>query len=224
MSIELLQNGNKIKSFIFNVQKVRSFVLSNEKGEAIIIDPGNSNDEENQEIASYIDSNGLTPIAILFTHGHIDHMIGSGWLKERYGVESWVDRGDYSLLKEEVADALLKFFSYDTASGDLVVENYYCRDEKHTFGSIEAEVIYSSGHTEGSVLLYFPAFNALFVGDNFDKKRIWFLNSSYVEFIEMLKRTVLTFPLETTLYSGHSDSWLLKETILPSSVRHLLEG
>ena len=48
--------------------------------DCLVFDPG----LEPGEILEYLDQHGLTPAAILITHGHSDHIAGNGTLKERF--------------------------------------------------------------------------------------------------------------------------------------------
>jgi hydroxyacylglutathione hydrolase len=48
--------------------------------DCLVIDPG----FQPGEILEYLDQHGLTPAAILITHGHSDHIAGNAALKQRY--------------------------------------------------------------------------------------------------------------------------------------------
>ena len=50
------------------------------RDDCLVFDPG----LEPDEILDYLDQHGLTPAAILITHGHSDHIAGNGTLKERF--------------------------------------------------------------------------------------------------------------------------------------------
>jgi hypothetical protein len=49
-----------LKAFTFNPFGVNGFVLSNDAGEAILIDPSVSSEQEEQALARYIEQNKLT--------------------------------------------------------------------------------------------------------------------------------------------------------------------
>ena len=51
-------------------------------GEAAIVDPGG----EEERIVAAIREEGVTPVKILLTHGHIDHVGGAAALAERLGI------------------------------------------------------------------------------------------------------------------------------------------
>jgi hydroxyacylglutathione hydrolase len=66
-------------------------------GECFIVDPSFNT----QEIVSILNSTGWKPAAILNTHGHLDHIIGNGPLKERLpDVPLLIGKGDAAMLTD----------------------------------------------------------------------------------------------------------------------------
>ena len=71
--------GISVVKFTFGPFQENTYVVHD--GEAcVIIDPGCSNRSEEQELVSFVSNNNLTPIAILLTHGHIDHIFGCDFI------------------------------------------------------------------------------------------------------------------------------------------------
>ena len=66
-----------IKQFVVNPFGVNGFVLSNDAGDAILIDPSVSNEREEAALANYIATNSLTVRHLLNTHLHLDHVLFS---------------------------------------------------------------------------------------------------------------------------------------------------
>ena len=50
--------------------------------EAVVFDPN-----EDEELLSLLNSNGIEKVHILLTHGHYDHISGVEWLKGKTGAE-----------------------------------------------------------------------------------------------------------------------------------------
>ena len=73
-----------IKSFYFNPYRECTYVVSNAAKQAIIIDAGMYEDKEKQRFLDYILSEQLTPIALLITHTHPDHVCGIEYLEQTY--------------------------------------------------------------------------------------------------------------------------------------------
>lgn len=76
----------KIEKFVVNPLGENSFVISDETGECIFIDPGFFYDEEKDEIRAYISNNKLNPVKITNTHCHFDHIMGVEFIREEYGI------------------------------------------------------------------------------------------------------------------------------------------
>ena len=50
------------------------------RSDCLVFDPG----LEPDQIAAYLDEKGLTPAALMITHGHADHIAGNAFMKERW--------------------------------------------------------------------------------------------------------------------------------------------
>ena len=77
----------KVKKFTFNPFQENTYIISNEKKECIIIDPGCSNLNEEKEINFYIENSNLSPKYLLNTHCHIDHILGNNFIKSNWDVK-----------------------------------------------------------------------------------------------------------------------------------------
>ena len=70
----------QIKKFVFSPFQENTYVLYNEDKEAWIIDPGCFYEEESQALKEFILEEGLTPVKLLNTHCHLDHIFGNNCL------------------------------------------------------------------------------------------------------------------------------------------------
>ena len=67
--------GISVVKFTFGPFQENTYI-AHDGTACVIIDPGCSNRQEEQELVSVISDANLTPKAILLTHGHIDHVFG----------------------------------------------------------------------------------------------------------------------------------------------------
>ena len=77
-----------LHTFYFNPYRECTYVLSDEKGKAIIIDAGMYEEREQQRFTQYITQHNLQPIALLITHAHPDHVCGVDFLQKQYGLQA----------------------------------------------------------------------------------------------------------------------------------------
>lgn len=117
-----------------------------------VVDPGGSPDR----VAETIAETGCTPVCILLTHGHFDHVSGVAALLKKYpDIPVYLNNRD---IYPEGDHQIRNLFPL---SG-VKTENY---DEGDTVsvGNLKIHVLATPGHTEGSVTL--KCENALFCGD-----------------------------------------------------------
>jgi len=76
----------RIKSFTFNAFQENTFVLYDDDGIAVIIDPGCYLASERKLLMDFIEAEGLRVEHLLNTHCHIDHVLGNHFVTESFGV------------------------------------------------------------------------------------------------------------------------------------------
>ncbi len=73
-----------IKTFVFNPITENCYILYDSLHEAVIIDPGNYTEDENEALAHFIENENLNVKYILNTHPHVDHVIGNDFCTKRF--------------------------------------------------------------------------------------------------------------------------------------------
>jgi hydroxyacylglutathione hydrolase len=118
-------------------------------GEALVVDPG----DEVTRILDLLGRRRLTVKAIVSTHAHIDHVGGLSKLHQYTGAPVLMHRDDLPLYQamDEQASFLGVLPPDLTEVDQLLKEGDILR-----WGSLEAQVIHTPGHTPGSVSLYLP--------------------------------------------------------------------
>ena len=79
-----------IETFYFNPYRECTYVLVNDHQQAVIIDAGMYEMREQQRFDQYIQSHHLTPVALLITHAHPDHICGQEYLERTYGLSATI--------------------------------------------------------------------------------------------------------------------------------------
>lgn len=155
-------------------------------------------------LLEFLDKNKLKPVAVILTHGHIDHITGVGGLRERYpSIEVYIHKNDAELLTDEVANlSFMAGESFSTSEADHLVEEPDVIEE----AGIQLRVIHSPGHTPGGICLYSQKDGIVFVGDTLfadSVGRTDFPGGDMRQLIESVKEKLLILPDETVVYPGH---------------------
>ena len=90
--------------------------------------------------------------------------------------------------------------------GDIKVDHTLVDAETLTTGGLQASVIHTPGHTEGSVCLYFPTEHKLIAGDTLFAGSIGRTDlpgGSFPKIISSLRDKVLALPDDTVVVPGH---------------------
>lgn len=196
----------KIDSFTFNPFQENTYVLSDDSGECIIIDPGCYDAEEKEELASFIDSKGLKPVKILLTHAHIDHVLGINFLAGKYGLPIVMNSIETELLKSASIYGQMWGIQVEPAPDP---QEFLKDGDTFTFGTTELEVLFTPGHSPGSLSYYHRPTKQLIAGDVLFYGSIGRtdLPGGNFETLEKSIRTKLyTLEDDVIVYSGHGQS------------------
>ena len=129
------------------------WILAAEKGsECIIVDPGMP--DISSEIEMIIEEEGVKPVAVLLTHGHLDHTFSVIPLADGYGIPAYIHSEDRrALLHPEVVHGE-EFMA--ALSGAVWSEPSEVRELKNNqkFEAVGLNItaIHAPGHTAGSLM------------------------------------------------------------------------
>lgn len=147
----------KIKKIGQNRYAVNSYIVFDEKTKkAIVIDPA----VNYSQIVQFIEENQFELLAILLTHGHIDHIADTILLKEKYPVNIYIHKYDNEMLENPKFSLATEFGYSDLSfSADSLLKD----GEVLKLGPFSFDVIHTPGHTKGGICLLIA--NEMFTGD-----------------------------------------------------------
>jgi hydroxyacylglutathione hydrolase len=175
--------------------------------EAMVIDPG----DEIQSVLALLRKHNLQVKQIVITHAHIDHVGGAMKLRAATGAPILLNQNDYELLK--MLDMQATWVGM-ASPGKVEIDQSIGQADTVKAGSHTANVIFTPGHTEGSICLYFPVEKKLIAGDTLFAGSIGRTDlpgGSFEKIIDSLHDKLLALPDDTVVTPGHGPQTTIGE-------------
>jgi hydroxyacylglutathione hydrolase len=192
-----------VKAFTFSPVQENTYVLFNETGAAIVIDPGCYFEEERDLLQNFITQNKLEPKLLLNTHCHLDHVFGNKWIHENWDLLLHIHPNEKQVLDFAPASGLMWNLPFDNYNAELV---YLQEGQKVQLGTDELELIFAPGHSPGHLCFYCRKQGFLIGGDVLFRESIGRTDlpgGNHATLISNIKTKLFTLPDETVVYSGH---------------------
>ncbi|WP_340114480.1 MBL fold metallo-hydrolase [Maribellus mangrovi] len=193
----------RVEKFMVNPLGENSYVLSDETGECIFIDPGFYFQEEHDEIKTYIADKKLKPVKITNTHCHFDHIMGVEFIRQEYNLPFHGHPDDAFLIERAATQA--QSFGMEMSSVSPL-DHHFQKGDKVKFGNSELEIIHVPGHSPGHVVFYSAEDNFIIAGDVLfygSIGRTDLPGGDYNTLISGIKTKLFKLPDDTKVYSGH---------------------
>lgn len=192
-----------VKSFTFSPVQENTYVLYNEQKQCCIIDPGCYFEAERDELKTGIEKAGLTPVLLLNTHCHLDHVFGNKFVHETWGLDLHLHEKEKPVLDFAPLSGERWQLPFDNYNGPLV---YLKEGNFIKIGEDQLEIRFTPGHSPGSVSFYSAADGFIIGGDvlfNRSIGRTDLPGGSMDTLVESIRTQFFTLPDETKVYSGH---------------------
>lgn len=197
----------KVKTFVCNMLRENSYLVYDETTrEAAVIDPGFYWDEEKKLFKEFVERNDLHLKFLLCTHLHFDHIFGTTFIEDTYGLRisanledsSWITNFAQSTARFGIQpNSMPRPVGHPLHDGDIL-----------TIGSEELKCIATPGHSAGGMCYYAPNSALLFAGDTLFQNSIGrtdFIDGNYAQLIRSIQSQLLPLPPSTIVYPGHGD-------------------
>jgi glyoxylase-like metal-dependent hydrolase (beta-lactamase superfamily II) len=183
--------------------------------ECVVVDPGQ---DAARGVEELVRENGLKPVAVLLTHGHLDHMWSVVPVCGAHDIPAYVHPEDRVLLSDPgrgLSGETLELLSGVLTAGTMTFTEpddvrELAQDTVLSLAGLEITVAHAPGHTRGSVTFATPGDGeeppVLFSGDLLFRGgvgRTDLPGGSYDELLASLGRVCLPLPDETLVLSGH---------------------
>ena len=172
-------------------------VINEETHHGVIVDPGG----DAGRIMEAVNKEGVTVDAIFLTHGHGDHIMALGEVKERTGAPVYISKEDEPMLSDPNR-SLAAFIGgrYVPAKAD----KYFADGGEVEAAGMKFKVLATPGHTPGGVCLMTG--DVVFCGDTVFAESIGrtdFPGGSYKQLLASIKSKILPLADDVKLLPGH---------------------
>lgn len=192
----------RVKTLVTNLVGSNFYIVS-ENNSAVLIDASGS-EKFYKKAQEYLNENNLTLKAVLYTHGHFDHIALAHLFKDSAPI--FIHRLDAEMLYTKKHLGGLFGFDISPVKPDVVLEG----GETLDFGDIKVQVIHTPGHTQGSVCYVIG--DCIFSGDTLfreDIGRTDLEGGSYERIIQSIKR-LYELQGDYKVYPGHGEPTTLR--------------
>ena len=197
----------KVKTFVCNMLRENSYLVYDETTrEAAVIDPGFYWNEEKKLFKDFVERNDLHLKFLLYTHLHFDHIFGTTFIEDTYGLRISANLEDSSWITN-FAQSTVRFGIQPNSMPRPVGHPLHDGDTL-TIGSEELKCIATPGHSAGGMCYYAPNSALLFAGDTLFQNSIGrtdFIDGNYAQLIRSIQSQLLPLPPNTIVYPGHGD-------------------
>ncbi len=150
----------KVNTYPLGPIQTNCYIISDESGNCLIMDPG----EESGRIINKVKSKELTPVAILLTHAHFDHIGAVDSIRDRYTIPVYIHEEEQDWLSDPRLNGSAKYPGLPdirTRKADKLISD----EGMMNVGPFEFEVRHTPGHSPGSVSYIFGPSRFAIVGD-----------------------------------------------------------
>lgn len=192
-----------VEAFSLNPLQENTYLLWNEKRNAIIIDPGCYFTAEEETLQNFIENKNLSPVQLINTHCHIDHVFGLKWAAKKYNLQLYIHQKEEQVLQFAPVTGMMWGLSVDLYKGPF---HFLEHGDIINFDEDKLQILLTPGHSPGSICLYCREQNFVIGGD------VLFLESigrtdlpggNHQQLLQSIKEHLFVLPYETIVYPGH---------------------
>ena len=197
----------KIKQLTFNPFQENTYIIWDDTKDCIIIDPGCYEEEERNNLVSFIEINEINPVKLINTHCHIDHILGNKFVSENWNIELHVHKLDLPLL--ENAGGIAKTYGFEKYEGSPYPQNFLKDGNLLNFGESKLEILFTPGHAPGHICLFSKEEKFIVAGDvlfNGSIGRTDLPGGDYDTLIDSIQNKLMVLEDETVVHCGHGPS------------------
>ena len=194
----------QIQKFTVNPFQENTYLLWDETGEGVIIDPGCYTDVEEKEVVGFIKNHNIKINAILHTHSHLDHCFASGYFASLFEVDIWIHEED--VVTYNAFEKVCSMYGIPIRHSLPELYKLYSFNDGFSFGNSHLEIRFVPGHAPGHVVFYAKEEEFVVNGDCLFYQSIGRTDlpgGNHATLLSSIKKELFTLPFSTVVYCGH---------------------
>lgn len=191
----------KITTYPLGPIQTNCYLIQNTDDQCLIVDPG----EEGARIISIVERAGLTPVAILLTHGHFDHIGAVDAVRDAFRIPVYIHEIEKDTLTDPVLNGSMRYPQLPVvkngAADELITEEGVME-----VGPFQFEVRHTPGHSPGSVSFVFEESGFVVVGDTLFQRSVGRTDlpgGDTALLLASIHDKLLTLDGDIVIYPGH---------------------
>lgn len=196
---------HRVKTVAVGPLVTNCYLIGNpETNEVLIFDPG----ADAKRIKDEVRALGMTPVAILLTHGHFDHIGAVQNLKAEYGIPVIAGEEEKDVLAniDSVLPVIFRGSYPDLDVFRIEPDRFVTDGELLELAGMYVTCLHTPGHTEGGYSFFFPAESLLVSGDTLFMESVGrtdFPTGNNETLIKAITEVLYELPEETVVLPGH---------------------
>lgn len=195
-----------VQSFVFNPIQENTYLLYNDNGNALIIDPGCYFTAEHEMLKGFIEEKKLKPVQLLNTHCHLDHVFGNKWVAKNFGLELYIHPNEEQVLAFAPQSGMKWGIPFDNYNGPL---HFLQEGDTVKLDEDELQVLLTPGHSPGSICFYCKQQGFVIGGDVLFYESVGRTDlpgGSTPGLLRSIQEKLFVLPDDTIVYNGHGRS------------------
>ncbi|UII54842.1 MBL fold metallo-hydrolase [Cytobacillus spongiae] len=177
------------------------YIISNRAKVCLIVDPGG----EGARLINHLQKRNLKPQAILLTHAHFDHIGAVDDVRNHYNIPVYVHEKEASWLMDPALNGSHYFLTSNAIQMNKA-DQLFVKEEMKTVGDFTFQILYTPGHSPGSVSFYFSEGEFVVAGDalfNGSIGRTDLPGGNHQQLLTSIHEKLLSLPEDTHVLPGH---------------------
>ena len=195
----------KIRYFEVGPFSENTYLLIQEN-EALLFDPGFSNESEFDSFKADLSTFGAELKGIVLTHAHVDHVLGLQRVLKEFPVKVYLNTDDL-FLWDNFGDQA-QMFGLNQVGFSFSPEKLP-QSGLFSISSFKFECLFTPGHAPDHTCLYFEDFGFIIAGDALFKESIGrtdLYKGNFETLEKSIREKLYTLPNQTKVYPGHGAS------------------